>query len=643
MSTRKVACPGCLASLNIAQVLPANLRCPRCQTRFRAAADGSVMLNAAEPASGLGRIGLLALIAGGFMLFMALGAGLLAYCLFAPGVKSDADDDAPTTVTPVRPVPLEPVAFVKKAPQKNQQGFGTVHEGKPTAEAPAGVAKKICSDEMLLPANHKEIDEAIAKGVAFLKARLDDKGHFRGGGNGDRLGGAALIGLTLLSCGVGPDDPQVNAIAARVRGQEGGYLNQTYDLACCIWFLDKLGNNTDADLIRKLGLRLIAGQNAIGGWGYECHVLTQQQEEQLLNLLEQQYYQPPGPTVGAPQQRPKAAAAQRGQDGPASLPVLQFKPGQKLPGYGQGDNSVTQFAVLALWAAQKYGVPAQRSLAMAEAHFRQNQGSDGSWGYSKPNNWRDSMTCAGLIALAAGKGVQYDESGKNKSPDGELGKDAQIQRALTFVGQRLKVLGLPLSQDRRNKLIAEKQRLSAELRDAGAGEVSAIENRLQDIEALLHPRVVGRGRNQLIQADAHGDLYFMWSVERVGVLFDLNTIGGQDWHAWGAEILLHFQKADGSWVDIHGDAVDTCFALLFLKRVNVAHDLTRVLQGLGGVRDPGAKPGNSLAVTADATAATKVNPTLQPGAAKVRAGYAMPVNNQPNGRARRRRRRATSP
>ena len=32
---------------------------------------------------------------------------------------------------------------------------------------------------------------------------------------------------------------------------------------------------------------------------------------------------------------------------------------------------------------------------------------------------------------------------------------------------------------------------------------------------------------------------------------------------------------------------DTCFALLFLKRANVAKDLTHQLQMLGPIRDPG--------------------------------------------------------
>src|SRR5438876_7065357 len=91
MVLHKVACPGCKLSLNVAQALPAQLRCPRCQTRFRAAADGTTSWTLDPPrASGLGgRIAALAVIFMGGFLFLALGAGVLVYCLLAPVGKVD--------------------------------------------------------------------------------------------------------------------------------------------------------------------------------------------------------------------------------------------------------------------------------------------------------------------------------------------------------------------------------------------------------------------------------------------------------------------------------------------------------------------------------------------------------------------------
>jgi hypothetical protein len=81
------------------------------------------------------------------------------------------------------------------------------------------------------------------------------------------------------------------------------------------------------------------------------------------------------------------------------------------------------------------------------------------------------------------------------------------------------------------------------------------------------------------------DLYFLWSVERVGVIFNFPKIGGKDWYGWGAEKLVANQKIvgdkgyweNGGYAGQH-PTVNTCFALLFLKRANLARDLTSKLQ-----------------------------------------------------------------
>jgi hypothetical protein len=76
--------------------------------------------------------------------------------------------------------------------------------------------------------------------------------------------------------------------------------------------------------------------------------------------------------------------------------------------------------------------------------------------------------------------------------------------------------------------------------------------------------------------------YLMWSLARVGVLYNLPKIYGKDWYAWGCKLLLPCQKADGSWANggyFGSNAViDTCFVLLFLKQANLAKDLSSKLQ-----------------------------------------------------------------
>jgi len=85
--------------------------------------------------------------------------------------------------------------------------------------------------------------------------------------------------------------------------------------------------------------------------------------------------------------------------------------------------------------------------------------------------------------------------------------------------------------------------------------------------------------------------YYLWSVERVAMLYDLPMIGDKDWYKWGAGILLTTQGSRGEWnkVLVNGKAynaekgvntlvvVDTSFALLFLKHSHPMKELTAKL------------------------------------------------------------------
>src|SRR5262249_1355787 len=74
--------------------------------------------------------------------------------------------------------------------------------------------------------------------------------------------------------------------------------------------------------------------------------------------------------------------------------------------------------------------------------------------------------------------------------------------------------------------------------------------------------------------------------ERVALAYDLKTIGKKDWYAWGADLLVADQTPDGSWAGQYGQGgCDTCFALLFLRKANLARDLSASLRGK--VKDPG--------------------------------------------------------
>ena len=65
-------------------------------------------------------------------------------------------------------------------------------------------------------------------------------------------------------------------------------------------------------------------------------------------------------------------------------------------------------------------------------------------------------------------------------------------------------------------------------------------------------------------------LYYLYGLERAGMLADVTKMGTHDWYMEGANYLLDSQRPDGSWGS-DGDKLNppswgTCFAVLFLKQ-----------------------------------------------------------------------------
>jgi hypothetical protein len=576
MPPSKYRCPGCRSLLEVPRQLPATLHCPQCgkRTALRAgtAATKEARLQAGpEPGPALA----LWLAAGGVGFLLVLGVALLAYLL----AEDTAPEEAPVASSmpalatvpapaPVPPPPFEPQPKEQWGPlvlAKGAAGVDLAARLKSAVLAPGQSAAEAREDGLsstAAPAGSREarVNEAIRRGVVFLKAALRNRKLPTAPAKGEqpplpvtylstaRPGTAALVGLALLAAGVPRDDPAVAQVIQQVRregrqlgGQnlDSSYPTGTYDVATCIWFLDRLGDAADRDLLRSLGLQLVAGQRRAGGWSYNSPPLAPGQEEELLRLLRR-------PPPGA-KRRPKTPPSEL-----ADLPVFRWPASPTTRGLGKEDNSNTQFAILALWAAQKYGVPAGRSLAFAEARFRVSQKPDGTWSYraGKSRDWPDSMTCAGLLGLAVGHGALPSGEGPRPAGGAEPARDPAIERGLLALGRTVGTTG------------------------SNPGGVPR-EN------APLHERLSLKLRGRIIYANAWGDLYYLWSLERVAVVYNLRTIGGKDWYGWGAELLVNHQDPDGRWSDCFPGEVDTSFALLFLKRVNVVEDLTERLLAIG--------------------------------------------------------------
>jgi hypothetical protein len=562
------------------------------------ASDASVLTGAiAPPPQPRSPVAFIAL--GALLLFLAGGAVLAYFCFVndtpdstgvaAPGeqdrLSDKEDDDGTASVASaiddkasggpsdaVRPRPPK-----RTTPKEKSGRTGSSKDALPASSL-------FTSTKTAAPSHpeQKRINAAIEKGVAFVRGQQASSGSWIGGNRGHSVGYAALPGLTLLECGAKADDPVVQKAAKFVRTNTAS-LENTYDLALAILFLDKLGDSQDRLLIQRLALRLVAGQNAAGGWDYTCRVLTPQESSQLLNYLHTTRPQPalpnpinnPAAGTNANPLPPAGSAAQKNPTSPKSddpkikpksaggltvrpeflpevirnLPIAQKGKGKgkNIKAAGRDDNSNSQFALLALWAARRHDVPTERTLALAEERYHVYQKADGGWGYMIGQDSTPSMTCVGLLGLAMGHGASEDAmlaaAKKNNRDAAVISKeDPAIQRGLRALGARI---GNPYS--------------------TGATPPMA-------------------------------NLYFLWSLERVAMLYNLPTIGNKDWYGWGVSILLPNQKPNGSWHSVPypgyqqaNHTIDTCFALLFLKRSNLVQDLTENLMLYMAISDPDAR------------------------------------------------------
>ena len=482
MSTvNRVVCPHCGAGLKSGRGIRVgrSVPCPQCGALFTVPEGGG--------AAGEWDAGRLMLAVFGVLLYLAGGVLLGYYCFALNAQKSEAQPSPP----PVAAVPAD--------------------AGNEPPPPPLPVKKPTVP---LDPAEERKVDEAVIKGVWFLKAHQQASGAWGNALPAGQLvpvGYTAMPGLALLECGVPGDDPVVQKAAKFVR-EEAPKLSprsnyDVYEAALTILFLDRLGDTKDNALIQLQALRLVAGQRADDwGWAYTCPVLDEKAVPELLKQLRDK-------KVSLDQWR---QAALKGQP---------FNP-------GASNNSTTQFAVLGLWVAGRHGVPIEKSIDLVEKRFRTTQlpaGPDpgghmlnleGAWPYNPGSGTSSSvwptMTAAGLLGLAVAHGTTADPAKQKQNPL----DDANIKLGLAMLGREI--------------------------------------NRPQESRPI--------------------DFYFLWSVERVAVIFNLKKIGKEDWYAWGRDLLLDRQQADGHWQDgayydnnvIH----DTCFALLFLTQANLAQDLS---------------------------------------------------------------------
>jgi hypothetical protein len=324
----------------------------------------------------------------------------------------------------------------------------------------------------------EQVNTAIERGKAFLKRhqRADGSWAERPGYDG---GVTALCTLALLNAGVEPRD---DSIQKALRYLQRRPRERTYVVALITMVFCKASPDDKPFIVKNVR------------W-----LETNQIKE--------------GPTKGS-----------------WSYPVLNIT----------GDNSNSQFALLALHEAERIGVPVDvQTWRRAEEYWEKVQNIDGSWGYVEGVPGTGSMTCAGIASLV----ITGDKiGGGNARAEGRQircclpggADDSPVNRGLEWLGRRT-------------------------------------------VFAVTHNP--GSPGNYL--------LYYLYALERVGRLTARRFIGDHDWYREGAEHLLRIKGGETSdhWMGVGAVEQDpriaTSFALLFLSKGRWPVLLSKLKHGAG--------------------------------------------------------------
>ncbi len=376
--------------------------------------------------------------------------------------------------------------------------------------------------ELEMKAHAEPVKKSIQRGVAWLRTRQKQNGSFVDeGGSFARdfpVGTTALCLMALLHSGVKPDDPSIRRGFAYVAGQP---FQKTYDVSTALML-------------------------------FETKYLPLEQVDDVQSLDESRAKEAIRRSITAADR----AFVQKAADW---LLEKQTRGGTwGYPDFAEYfDHSNTQYALLGLKSAARMGVPiraetwkriaehwmsCQRLTGGKKAPLRLEFYSDadagvektkadeefetGAWGYftAKPpafgvevhDQGYGSMTCAGLTSLII---AESELAAAKELDDGLRRRIGTAKRqGLAWLQQHWSIRGCPPS--------------------AGFWSV-------------FYP-------------------YYLYSLERVGVLYGIRKFDGHDWYLEGAVLLVRSQREDGSWSSYDEIPVlDTAFSLLFLKKATI--------------------------------------------------------------------------
>ncbi|MBZ0137867.1 MAG: hypothetical protein K8I27_16015 [Planctomycetes bacterium] len=370
----------------------------------------------------------------------------------------------------------------------------------------------------------KKVDLAIFNGVERLWAQRNKEGYWPYGNH--IRGGTALALLALLMCGEEPDDPRITEAFALLKETE---FETVYDVAVSLM-------------------------------AYEAKYISKQERESFLKGGEA------GDTARK-LSKDDQAEVQRltdwlidNRNEPNEMWNYKRNHADNATRY---DYSVTQYALLGLGSAMRCNVKLPAGyLRELINRLRREQAQDGPEvkrviGYEPGKKKRgkrgeDKVTYSTKTVKARGWSY-YTATSYNRDTGDTSAYGSMTCAGITCLISALDIAG-NMDEDTRRDEFGNGAQFKQWVRDAEA----SLEGGLTWME---HWFSITRNPN-------HGRgwyYYYLYGVERIYMLADVRYAGTHDWYHEGAAALACLQDANGGW----GNAVDTSFALLFLKKGTV--------------------------------------------------------------------------
>ena len=252
--------------------------------------------------------------------------------------------------------------------------------------------------------------------------------------------------------------------------------------------------------------------------------------------------------------------------------VAQYLMGKQMPNgawdysnRSQGDESMTQYALLALWEAENAGIVVRPEVwDHAARYFLSVESSSGSWTYHRdaPNQGETvSMSAAGVGSLLI----------------------CQEQLARHRKGQDLaNPLMIPITID--GQPAESRYKVQTSVAEINNGIAKGMAWLASHFEAKADP------------SQGQSPYYALYGIERLAALDDKGKrMEATRWYERGVEFALSSQKGSGAWDAQHAELPNTCWAVLFATKATViSREKIKIRKLAGAPQRPGTRMPSDL-------------------------------------------------